>query len=105
MNLKRFTICWQFIIHPKGWNLSCQIYVKFTDFNKLSLLNKAYHKIGKYECYVVINALNSKLKGFITEIEYKQICDKLHKDPKISDDATKHFFRVIFDFLEKNETV
>ena len=52
--------------------------VKFTDFNKLSLLNKAYHKTGKYECYVVINTLNSKLKGFITEIEYKQICDKLH---------------------------
>ena len=39
--------------------------VKFTDFNKLSLLNEAYHKTGKYECYVAINALNSKLKGFI----------------------------------------
>lgn len=38
--------------------------VKFTDFNKLSLLNEAYHKTGKYECYVAINALNSKLKGF-----------------------------------------
>ena len=30
MKLKRFTICWQFIIHPLGWNLFCQIYVNGT---------------------------------------------------------------------------
>ena len=29
--------------------------------------------------------------------------DNIYKDPRISQEATEHFFRSLFDFLEGNE--
>lgn len=52
--------------------------VKFTDFDKLRLLNEAYHKTGKEECYEIITALVSKLRGVITDEQYQLFCDMLN---------------------------
>lgn len=52
--------------------------VKFTDFDKLRLLNEAYHKTGKEECYEIITALVSKLRGAITDEQYQLFCDMLN---------------------------
>lgn len=52
--------------------------VKFTNFDKLRLLNEAYHKTGKEECYEIITALISKLRRAITDEQYQLFCDMLN---------------------------
>ena len=98
-------------------------YVKYIDFDPMNLdliqNIKYYSQVEEADAYgrEVGSRLLSQNKSLSTSNIFEMlakgnISDKyilnlynIYKDPKISDDATKHFFRAIFDFLEKNETV
>ena len=98
-------------------------YVKYIDFDPMNLdliqNIKYYNQVEEADAYgrEVGSRLLSQNTGLSSSDIFEMlakgnISDKyilnlynIYKDPKISDDATKHFFRAIFDFLEKNETV